>query len=276
MEFLDVGKCTKLSDVKIRDRRKASIGICVIAVAGLALTACSNTSHDDQRPTGAASQSNAAAPAPAPSVVGPMADPSVSPQLAQADKTFTTMKQTEYSHHDVENVATGYYAWDCVGFTDWNLNQASPATWTAMHDSLHIRPHYVPSPQAWYDYFESPASAGTWQSVTNISALQPGDYLLFSPNPATRFVGHSAIAAGPPLLLSDGSYALRVFDSTGTAHGPQDSRLTDPRAINHSGLGNGTMRLFVDSSGNVTSAAWSVDAGGPTMEGVNVAIAAVK
>ena len=79
------------------------------------------------------------------------------------------------------------------------------------------------------------------------------------------------------MQLADGSYALRVFDSTRATnatiggHGPFDTRHTNPANINFSELGNGTMRLYT-TNGAVTSAAWSFEAGGPSMSGVQVAV----
>lgn len=188
------------------------------------------------------------------------------------------MNKTVYSHKYVENTKTGYYAWDCVGMTDWVLHQAAPNAWTAMHQALNIRRGYVPTPTQWAGFFQGPLPV-SWLSITTIGQLQPGDYLVYPAYPKTRFVGHSTIAAGLPMLMSDGSYALRVYDSTGTPHGPFDSRLTDPRAVNQSGLGNGTMRLYVNSAGTITSAAWAINytppVGGkrpPTMVGIPVTI----
>lgn len=218
------------------------------------------------------------APQPTQQVVAPLATPSVSASLVEVTNVYTTMNQTVYSHKYVENTKTGYYAWDCVGMTDWVLHQAAPNAWTAMHQALNIRRGYVPTPTQWAGFFQG-ALPSSWLSITTISQLQPGDYLVYPAYPKTRFVGHSTIAAGLPMLMADGSYALRVYDSTGTPHGPFDSRLTDPRAINQSGLGNGTMRLYVNSAGTITSAAWAINytapPGGkkpPTMVGIPVTI----
>ena len=62
-----------------------------------------------------------------------------------------------------------------------------------------------------------------WRTQTKISNLRPGDYFIFPANPNDKFVGHAVIAAGPPVAMSDGSYALSVFDSTGV---PLMDRLT--------------------------------------------------
>jgi hypothetical protein len=74
------------------------------------------------------------------------------------------------------------------------------------------------------------------------------------------------IAASAPFLLSDGSYALNVFDSTGAPlHGPGDSRHWDPRTMARSagpgsGLGMGTVQLWVTKSGAPEAISWWVGA----------------
>ena len=67
------------------------------------------------------------------------------------------------------------------------------------------------------------------------------------------------IIAGPPLPLSDGSYAVFVYDSTALpGHGAYDSRYTDPRALalpgttRASGTGYGT-RFFQNGELNSLS-----------------------
>jgi hypothetical protein len=218
------------------------------------------------------------APAPTDQVVAPLAAVPLSASLIDVTAVYTSMNQTVYSHAYVENTATGYYAWDCVGMTDWILHEAAPNAWWEMHQALGIRAGYVPTPTQWAGFLQG-SLPSSWQSVTAIGQLQPGDYVVFPASPATRFVGHAVIVAGLPMLMNDGSYAVRVYDSTGTPHGPFDSRLTDPRAINQSGLGNGTMRLYVDSTGAMTGAAWAIDytapAGvqqPPTMAGIPITV----
>ncbi len=258
-------------------RTKTNAGLVAVAVSGLLILAgCGGTTKSVTSTPEAANGSAVTAsanPASAPSaqVVGPLQSPSSIRSLQHAEQTQQSMKQTMYSHTNVENTSSSYYQFDCVGFTDWNVRQTNPAAWTAMHDQLNIPSGYVPSPDHWYGFLTGPLPS-SWQRITNINDVQPGDYWLFTSNSATKFVGHSAVTGGQPVALSDGSYAMRVFDSTDTAHGPYDSRLTDPRAINRSGLGDGTMRIYIDSNGNITSAAWSIEAGGPSMNGVQVAV----
>ena len=209
------------------------------------------------------------------SVVGPMAPPNLAPSLSTITKVFTTMTYTRYSHTYTANTTTGVYKWDCVGLTDWVLAKSAPQAWTSMHTSLGIKRGYVPTPLKWATYLQGTLPT-SWQRVPTVTAIAPGDYLIFGPNTATKFVGHAVIAAGPPMKLADGSYALAVYDSTGSPHGNLDSRWTDPRTgvppAPGSGVGHGTMRLFVGPGGIPAKANWSVGKGGPTMVGVSVTV----
>ncbi len=96
--------------------------------------------------------------------------------------------------------------------------------------------------------------------------ILPGDFVdwnLEANNPSSVAKGHAIIAAGPPLLLSDGSYALLAYDSTATPHGPYDTRLTDDRNDTGpnglpSGLGCGTLQFHVNEKGEPVSISWTV------------------
>ena len=179
------------------------------------------------------------------------------------------MTRTRYQHHYYENRGTGVYLFDCVGLTDYFLRRGAPQAWANMHASLGIRRGYVPRPTRWARYLRRlpPSARGLWQRVERVSAIGPGDFILMDKvtDPSARhFVGHAMVAASAQRRLADGSYALKVYDSTGTAHGDRDSRLRDPRAIKlspsrraGSGLGFGTVSLFPDAKGRAARIAWS-------------------
>jgi hypothetical protein len=202
-------------------------------------------------------------------VVGPAAAPDSSPVLAAVTDQYTTMTATRYQHHDVENAQAGTYFYDCVGMVTYTLHLAAPNAIGALESDLGIRKGFVPNPAHYLQWFTAlPAEPNPfWLSVGHVEAILPGDVLAWTieaNNPHPIPAGHALIAAGPPLLLSDGSYALLVYDSTGTPHGPYDTRRTNPRnelGPNGlpSGLGSGTIQLFVDPiSGAPAAEAWTV------------------
>jgi hypothetical protein len=181
---------------------------------------------------------------------------------------FRTMASTRYEHHFHEDAGAGIYYYDCVGMTSYTMHLATPKALQAVLDDLQIRPGYVPTPSAYALWFRALdlAPHPYWDAVPRVADLRAGDILAWNvdidtPHPPEP--GHSVIAAGPPLPLSDGSFALLAFDSTATPHGPLDSRLTDPRNEigpngRPSGLGKGTLQLFVDGNGRPNAVAWSV------------------
>lgn len=244
----------------------------VVVALVVVLAGCGSTSIDPGTPTGSVTPtpSQSGPPAPAPSVVGPAGSAPLAAQAATVADVLRTMTSTTYQHHYVVNASKGVYDWDCVGMTDWVLRQSYPALWSTMHTELEIAKGYVPAPAKLFGYLKS--GPANWRAITRAIDVQAGDLIVLPPNPTTRFVGHALIAMGPALFMSDGSAALLVADSTGSPHGPYDSRLTDPRNINKSGTGTGTVRLFVDATGSITEMAWSVAAGGPRLEGVPVIV----
>jgi hypothetical protein len=201
-------------------------------------------------------------------VVGPAADASASPVLAAAIQQFTTMTATHYQHTYSENAAQGVYFYDCVGFVTYTLGLAAPNARRAIIADLGIRPGYVPSPPAYVHFFTTIVTepVPSWQAVTRVADIQPGDIIAWNyeaNNPQAQVNGHAVIAAGPPLPLADGSFALLVYDSTATPHGPTDTRRTDPRNETGpnglpSGLGRGTLQLIPDpTTGAPAAFAWS-------------------
>ena len=263
-------------------RTAPTIAACVAIITTASLMSACASGAQAQTPAKAAVQNTpsptASLPTPGPNVVGPMSTTSTDKSFVTVKNVFVTMKKTVYSHHYVENTQTGYYAWDCVGMADWVLQRSAPGAWNAMHTKLNIRKGYVPNPTSWYSYLKGTLPP-SWKKVTTVAGITPGTYILFPANTATKFVGHAVIAAGVPMKMSDGTYALRVFDSTGAPHGPKDSRKTDPRTgavppnTTGSGLGNGTMRILPGPGGTLAGMRWSVNAGGPAMTGLGVAAA---
>ena len=207
-------------------------------------------------------------PAPSASIVATASPTDSSPLLSVVAQQFQTMTATRYDHHFHEDPAAGIYYYDCVGMTTYSMRLAAPKALQVLLDSLKIRTGFVPTPSRYAKWFLGleQISNPFWQAVTRVVDLQPGDVLAWNvdienPNPPSP--GHSVIAAGPPLPLSDGSWALLVYDSTATPHGRFDTRLTDDRNQigpngRPSGLGRGTLQLFADAEGRPNAIGWSV------------------
>ncbi len=205
-------------------------------------------------------------------VSGPPSPPSASPVLAAVVHAFSTMTWTVYAHHDVVDRDAGTYQFDCVGMTNYFLSLGAPADNAALRRALGIGAHYVPRPAAMAGYFAAlpDGGNGAWTPVRHMAEITGGDIIAVPPKPGTSESGHALIAGGPPRRLPDGAYALLVWDSTATAHGPGDTRLTDPRnrplppTAAHpqprpSGLGRGTIMLAATATGAPGQLYWSID-----------------
>jgi hypothetical protein len=200
------------------------------------------------------------------------------------------MTSTLYSHKYLENATTGVYQFDCVGATSYFLKIAAPNANGALDTAEKIAPGYVPTPSQYAAFFASLPSTGTsaWLPLTSPTEVAGGEIIAVpppssgtSPNDST-IPGHALIAAGPSLALSDGGYAVLVYDSTATPHGTEDTRLTDPRNQplppttpggpgRPSGLGRGTIELRQKPGEQGWFLYWSV--GGNYQYGAAVAIA---
>jgi hypothetical protein len=149
---------------------------------------------------------------------------------------FETMTATRYQHHSVEKPAAGVYCFDCVGMANYVLSLAAPRALAALRAAEHTRPHYVPSPDHFAEYLLAlpPSGTAVWRPIGDVDDIEPGDLIVMKKHgrpDGTTFVGHAMFAAATPAPRSDGSRTLDVFDSTGSPHGPDDSRRSDPRAI---------------------------------------------
>lgn len=108
-----------------------------------------------------------------------------------------------------------------------------------------------------------------WLPIRSVGPISPGDVLVAPPHAAGE-AGHAAMVSGAPQPQADGTYAVPVYDSTGSPHGSGDTRLSDPRNAagpsgRPSGLGSGTMGLAVGPGGVPDHVLWSV--GGLTYGG---------
>jgi hypothetical protein len=221
-------------------------------------------------------QGPGAPPAPSRNVQGPAAAPNSSLLLTAVTEVFQSMKQTRYQHQIQVDEAAGLYDFDSVGMVTVVLGiQTAPAQ-RALLEGLGIRRGFVPAPARYVEWFHAAGQERVpfWGRVPRIADMLPGDIIAWvnepnNPRGDGSTVGHALIAAGSPLPLSDGSFAVLIYDSTASFHGPFDTRRSDPRNLpleiagssqfgTPSGLGRGTIQLIPDATGAPAASAWSV------------------
>lgn len=206
---------------------------------------------------------------------GPLSASGASPQPAagggplydEVVREFDGMTATSYQHRTSVDPVAGTYRYDCVGLVSYALKHAAPQAWASAFKGTGIAKGRIPSPARYRAFFAGLAAAPQpgWTAVTKASDLRPGDVVVWEHQTASS-TGHAVIIGGTPKPLPDGSWQVKVFDSTSSPHG-RDSRPADERARvlpssgRPSGLGNGVMVFTADpATGALTGLRWSPNA----------------
>jgi hypothetical protein len=197
--------------------------------------------------------------------VEPVATPG--PLYQQVTNEFVSMKRTLYQYFTRVDTNAGSYCFDCVGLVSHALRSATPQAWQSVVKGTKLAPHRIPNPLMYRAFLAELAVRPQpgWVAVTNAADLRPGDVVVWEQK-TTNATGHAVIIGGFPTRDADGSFVVKVYDSTSSPHS-EDSRPTDPRAEvlvsngRPSGLGHGVM-VFVagESGGPMTGLRWSLKA----------------
>ncbi|HEX3000863.1 MAG TPA: hypothetical protein VHN82_00600 [Methanoregula sp.] len=174
------------------------------------------------------------------------------PVWREAYRMFRNIRSTEYVHPPyTDDDAAGIYRFDCLGFVDHVLMNSAPDSYKAIGKGVN------PSIESYSAYFAKldvsvPNSLG-WIKVARPADLKPGDVCLWL-KPSTLDTGHMWIIAGMPSVnpKRDNELLVRIFDSTGTAHG-DDSRTI---ATDKTGLGSGIIGFMTDGQGDPIGLYW--------------------
>ena len=262
-------------------RTSAVAGLTAIALVGLLVGCSSSKSGSGDRTESGAATPTSTATSPVTMANGlpstqtvnvasqvPVGTAGSSATAANAFGVWQTMKQTRYQHTYSEDVATGSYFVDCVGWTSYLLSNSAPTANASLRAGTGVtNKHFVPTPLKYETFFNSLANKPQpgWSTISSVANLQPGDIMAWQPesNNTGPTVGHAIVVIGSAVQQQDGSYAVPVMDSTGTPHGPNDTRRTDPRNLTDSkgqpsGIGIGTIGFSVNGSGFPTAVIWSL------------------
>lgn len=192
------------------------------------------------------------------------AEPEIGPLYREAEKQFREMKSTAYQHKTQVDEKVETYRYDCVGFVAYALKRAAPQARASAFQALKIAPGRIPSPPKYVAFFHGLAKTPQqgWQAVTRVQDLRPGDVVAWEYKTETSS-GHAVIVASVPVAAKEGTWIVKVYDSTSSPHG-EDSRPQDTRATvlstngKRSGLGHGMMAFSADPvSGALNGYRWS-------------------
>lgn len=187
-------------------------------------------------------------------------------QLAEQLVSHVSANNTNYQHSQPvvswKSDTTDYQCHtDCSGFLNALLRQAYGVDRSRFKNWLGASRPYA------YHYFEAIRAGNGFQTIRQIQAIQPGDFI------AIKYVdrsehdnntGHCMLVAGVPQLIPPkpvdlpniSQYEVLVIDSSKSPHGKADSRrISDD--TEYDGLGKGQFRLYADNKGNIVGYSWS-------------------
>ena len=169
----------------------------------------------------------------------------------EAYRMFRNIRETGYVHppYTVDDSA-GVYRFDCLGFVDHVLMNASPVSYEVIGKGTN------PSIESYAAYFGTlgttvPDTHG-WTKVARPVDLKPGDVCLWL-KPTTLDTGHMWIIAGEPQVnpKRTSEVLVRILDSS-VAHA-DDSRTGSAFPT---GLGSGILGMMVDPAGEAVGLYW--------------------
>jgi hypothetical protein len=175
--------------------------------------------------------------------------------LDEAEHLLSTMKSSSYQHVTHVDEANGVYDFDCSGFVDYALQQASPEALAVVK--------YLPNPfnraraQDYYYHFTKLGSENEgdgWHSILNPPDLLPGDVIawLRSPNSDSDDTGHVMIVRSNPRADPNrpNEILVAIIDSTRSPHA------LDSRVNGATGIGTGTISLVMNTVGSAVGFRW--------------------
>lgn len=175
-----------------------------------------------------------------------------SPVFLEAYQMFRNIRSTEYVHPPyTSDDITGTYKFDCLGFVDHVLMNATPAAYQDIGRGANPS---IESYAAAFNAMDTKSPAALYGSkIQRPVDLRPGDVCLWL-KPNTLDTGHMWIIAGEPMINPKRAdeVMVRIFDSTGTVHS-DDSRTG---SVWKTGLGTGILGFMTDTGGNPVGLYW--------------------
>jgi hypothetical protein len=160
-------------------------------------------------------------------------------------RVVANVRETSYRHQLRVDPANGIYELDCSEFVSLILERVAPKR----YQEIFTEPgHPQPRARMYFRFFEQlkhePRTG--WQPITKLAEAAPGDLIAWEKpdNGGLGDTGHVMIVAEPPEVDPDGTFEVRVYDSSEIPHA-EDSRA----AAGKSGVGSGSIHFRVDADG---------------------------
>ncbi len=169
----------------------------------------------------------------------------------EINRELAILRETHYQHPIRVDELQGTFDLDCSGFTDYVIARVMPAHFRELAAASRPRPlaqHYVS--------FFGDMRAPSWEPVSRVADLVPGDFVAWVAPSDSSNTGHIVVVRENPSAQRDGSFRVPMWDATSKPHGDEDPRA----AQGATGVGEATIVLFVDARGAPNAHAWSVGA----------------
>ncbi len=170
--------------------------------------------------------------------------------LNKAEREFSGMTSSKYTHITYVNENSGTYNYDCSGFVGYALSRAVPGAFNVLQNKR-------PVAEDFYNYIAQcgpTPGGGGWMKVSTPLELLPGDIVVWLKPDASNSTstGHIMIVTGVPVKnpKRTGEVLVQVIDSVESGHAK------DTRGTGKTGLGKGTFGIMTDSSGLPTGYYW--------------------
>lgn len=179
----------------------------------------------------------------------------VSPVLTEAERIFSTLRSTKYSHKIFIDESRGIFDLDCSGFAAYVVGNVRPDS--ASELAATVAPGKRPLAKDFVNLFGAPHHNRHWAQVHQVSQLKAGDFVgwLIPPGSQSSDTGHIFIVADLPYLNANepSEWIVPAIDSAISGHGKNDPRRKD----GPNGVGQGIVGLRVDATGKPIAFRWS-------------------
>ncbi len=173
--------------------------------------------------------------------------------LQRVNVLLRELKSSRYSHKTEIDRATGTYNLDCSGLGRFILRETAP-------DALQVLPREkgfsIARAVAFYSGFTNTNSSeisSHWKRIERMSDVAPGDFIAWRKVEIKKGdnSGHVLIALEKPMREADGSFRVKLVDSSAGRHSD------DSRGIGQSGVGTGAMWFNVDEEERPVAFLWT-------------------
>jgi hypothetical protein len=159
-------------------------------------------------------------------------------------QVLANVRQTSYRHHSRVDPSNGIYQLDCSEFVSLMLERVAPEHYREIPTETG---HPQPRARMYFRFFDKlklePLTG--WRPITKLAGVTPGDIIAWEKMSTSGKgdTGHVMIVAESPHRNQEGTFQVRVYDSSEIPH------VEDSRPAGGSGVGSGSILFRVNENG---------------------------